>query len=123
MLRPPGMMLLSLCILSAGCVTSFDFPAHIDSFAILSSTAQGYYRDKGQWPRSARELMAWTVAESDHPATDFTPYRDLTVQSTPNGNLVMRWVSSPCTIIEFRLSKPSPTTAPATRPSAQTQSS
>ena len=113
MARPLGLTLLLLCLVTGGCVTSFDLPAHIDKFALLARSAQDYYRANDRWPRNARELMAWTVAQSNHPETDFTQFRDLTVRPAPTGALVMRWRGSAFTMIEFTLSKPTAATAPA----------
>ena len=113
MARPLGLTLLSLCLVTGGCVTSFDLPAHIDKFALLARSAQDYYRANDRWPRNARELMAWTVAQSNHPDTDFTQFQDLTVRPAPTGALVMRWRGPAFTMIEFTLSRPAATTAPA----------
>jgi hypothetical protein len=95
-----------MSVLVGGCITSFDLRANLAEFSILTRCAQDFYRAKGRWPRSARELMAWTVVESHHPDVDFTKYPQLTVHPMRDGNLLMTWQASCCTTIQFTLSKP-----------------
>jgi hypothetical protein len=105
--RGLGAILLSTSVLIGGCVTSFDLQANLMEFSVLTRCAQDFYRAKGRWPRSARELMAWTVAQSDHPDVDFTRFPQLTARPMRDGNLLMTWQASGCTTIQFILSKPS----------------